>query len=302
MPKILKIILILAVMAGIIAVGVFFVTRAYAIHKIKSGHLTSCRYSYGGGMDGGGWSLAVSRDRKTGVVTFVTTERGAHYLPETKTTYTVDEACLDELQKLVTGYKLYNAEKRPMGPQVMDGATGSFSCMYDNYAMFHFGTYQLLTKRDREGLEKILDYMRSLPAAEGSSEPVTETEPHQLRLSVDGYNLFFDLNESRASEALLAELSDVNGSSKYEFSHYSDNEVIFYPKSRLDVSGCPPAESGKAGTLCYYEPWGNVVFFYDAFSPAEGLFELGSLENPTSSALELLKNMEPGDYYVTQAR
>ena len=44
-----------------------------------------------------------------------------------------------------------------------------------------------------------------------------------------------------------------------EIEDYSTNEKIFYPPCELDTSDSPLATEG-AGTLAYYEPWGDVVF------------------------------------------
>ena len=58
--------------------------------------------------------------------------------------------------------------------------------------------------------------------------------------------------------------------------YYSTNEKIFYPDEALDTSGSPLAQAG-AGTLAYYEPWGDVVFFYGDYNENPSLFELGQV-------------------------
>lgn len=80
----------------------------------------------------------------------------------------------------------------------------------------------------------------------------------------------YQLNDSSAASALLAQLPLT-----LEVDDFSDNEKIFYPPEGLDVAGAPLAESGEAGTLAYYEPWGDVVMFYGPFSPNGALYELG---------------------------
>ena len=42
----------------------------------------------------------------------------------------------------------------------------------------------------------------------------------------------------------------------------------------MDTSNSPLAQAG-AGTLAYFEPWGDVVFFYGDHNENPGLFELG---------------------------
>ena len=59
-----------------------------------------------------------------------------------------------------------------------------------------------------------------------------------------------------------------------EVEDYSINEKIFYTESMLDVSDTPLAAS-SVGTLAYYEPWGDVVFFYGEYDKNASLFELG---------------------------
>lgn len=41
------------------------------------------------------------------------------------------------------------------------------------------------------------------------------------------------------------------------------------------MTDAPLAETGAAGTLAYYAPWGDVVMFYGPFSPNGALYELG---------------------------
>ena len=55
---------------------------------------------------------------------------------------------------------------------------------------------------------------------------------------------------------------------------FGSNEQTFYPPEALDCSDAPLAEGG-AGVLAYYEPWGDVVMFYDGFSGNGSLYELG---------------------------
>ena len=80
----------------------------------------------------------------------------------------------------------------------------------------------------------------------------------------------YELNDSPASDALLAQLPLA-----LEVEDFSDNEKVFYPPEELDVTDAPLAETGAAGTLAYYAPWGDVVMFYGPFSRNGSLYELG---------------------------
>ena len=59
-----------------------------------------------------------------------------------------------------------------------------------------------------------------------------------------------------------------------EVENYSDNEKIFYPPVDLTMTDAVSADA-VTGTLAYYEPWTNVVMFYEDFGSASGLYELG---------------------------
>ncbi len=82
----------------------------------------------------------------------------------------------------------------------------------------------------------------------------------------------YQLNDSSAAEGLLGQLPLT-----LEVGDFSDNEKTFYPPIELDVADAPLAESGEAGTLAYYAPWGDVVMFYGPFSSNDSLYELGRL-------------------------
>ena len=61
-----------------------------------------------------------------------------------------------------------------------------------------------------------------------------------------------------------------------EVEDYSTNEKIFYPPEELACAETPLAMSDtEGGTLAYYEPWGNVVMFYDGYNENSSLYELG---------------------------
>lgn len=61
-----------------------------------------------------------------------------------------------------------------------------------------------------------------------------------------------------------------------EVEDYSTNEKIFYPPRPLEIQDTPVAEGG-AGTLAYYEPWGDVVMFYGDYNANPALYELGQI-------------------------
>ncbi len=105
-----------------------------------------------------------------------------------------------------------------------------------------------------------------------AQSPTKEDEPMQARtieVGANGTTVAFELNESAAAAALLAQLP-----LSVAVEDFSTNEKIFYPPESLDVADAPHAEGG-AGTLAYFAPWGNVVMFYGDYSPNDGLYEMG---------------------------
>ena len=91
----------------------------------------------------------------------------------------------------------------------------------------------------------------------------------QIRIESDTQSIVFRLNNSPAAQSLYDQLPLT-----VEVEDYAGSEKIFYPREKLDVSDTPMAE-GPAGTLAYYEPWGDVAIFYRECGGASGLYELG---------------------------
>lgn len=94
-------------------------------------------------------------------------------------------------------------------------------------------------------------------------------QPRQISVQFGENTVVYALNDGSAADSLYAMLPLTIG-----VEDYSTNEKIFYPDQALDTSDSPLAQAG-AGTLAYYEPWGDVVFFYGDYNENPGLFELG---------------------------
>ena len=90
-----------------------------------------------------------------------------------------------------------------------------------------------------------------------------------INVTCDGQTVSYELNDSAAARGLVEQLPLT-----LEVSPFGSNEQTFYPPESLDCSDAPLAEGG-AGVLAYYEPWGDVVMFYDDFSANGSLYELG---------------------------
>ena len=98
-----------------------------------------------------------------------------------------------------------------------------------------------------------------------------QPETRQIRVTCDGAEAVYELNDSAAADALYAQLPLT-----LPVEDFGTNEKVFYPPDALDTSDTPLA-SGGAGTLAYYAPWGDVVLFYDEYSANSSLYELGRI-------------------------
>lgn len=105
-----------------------------------------------------------------------------------------------------------------------------------------------------------------------NDKKIEEEKENRMKISVnDGsHNIIFELNDSVAANDLYNQLPLT-----VEAENFSSNEKIFYPSNELNIDDTPRANDGGRGVLAYYEPWGDVVMFYDSFSSASGLYELG---------------------------
>ena len=103
----------------------------------------------------------------------------------------------------------------------------------------------------------------------------------KIDVIANGNITVFELNTSPAARDLYAQLP-----LSITVENYGNNEKIFYPPEKLNITGTPMANT-RAGTLAYYAPWGNVVMFYKDFGSAPGLYELGH----TVSGSEHIKMM-----------
>lgn len=111
--------------------------------------------------------------------------------------------------------------------------------------------------------------------AAGPSAPDVDSTDNRLEetmtinVTCNGRAVTYDLNDSAAARGLVEQLPLT-----LEVEPFGGNEQTFYPPEPLDCAGAQLAEGG-AGVLAYYEPWDDVVMFYDDFSGNASLYELG---------------------------
>lgn len=101
----------------------------------------------------------------------------------------------------------------------------------------------------------------------------SEEEDKSMKISVKSsdYEIIYELNNSQAATELYAQLP-----LSTEVEPFGNNEMTFYPPEKLNTSNTPYS-GGEAGSLSYYEPWGDVVLFYAPCNPNNSLYGLGTV-------------------------
>ena len=258
--------------------------------KFNNKELVKCSYSHGGGMLGDVYVITVKKidDNKSQLSI---EESPSHNERIVTTMYDVDSEVFADLKQIMSDYNLYSVSKKGKSPfEVLDGPSTSISYTFEDYDGFRISDYQNLNKKDYEAIQKVRDTILSY----AKGEPTVSIEPHELGLNIDGYNLIYKMNSSKAAEHLV-ELSG-----KYLFDSYNDNGKKFHLEEKLDISDCPLADADSYGVITYYEPTDDVIVFYKEFEAIEGLYVLGELEYASQSAFDLIKNMENKEYYLSK--
>ena len=116
---------------------------------------------------------------------------------------------------------------------------------------------------------------------EETESDISTAEQRQISVQFGENTAVYVLNDGSAADSLYEMLPLT-----VEVEDYSNNEKIFYPEEGLDTTDSPLAQAG-AGTLAYYEPWGDVVFFYGDYNENPGLFELGQIVSGGESVSQM---------------
>ena len=256
--------------------------------------IKNIRYSSGGGMTGGGESSELGR-QKDGTVTLSTRSREWHNTRETGMDYVVDESAFDRFAQIANDYNLLRASKRKDSDLIVYDAPSSslsFTVMkedgsYDLDASFRISDRQELTDHEWEGFRAVATALAELAS---QSEGVEYLEPVTMTIVAAGVQHQFTLNDSAAALD-LAERCPL----EIDIRNLADNQKAFSLDEPLDTSDAVPA-TGAVGSLCYFEPDNEVIFFYKDGEPADGLFELGHMDE--AYLIEYLGDVEPGGAYL----
>lgn len=95
-----------------------------------------------------------------------------------------------------------------------------------------------------------------------------------IRISFNDKNMTATLedNPSARDFASMLPLDDL------VIDNYANNEKISYLPRKLTEEGSGPFGNERPGDLCYYAPWGNLVFFYAGYRWSRGLIRLGRID------------------------
>ncbi len=105
--------------------------------------------------------------------------------------------------------------------------------------------------------------------ANTAQQSIPQTDMQIMVRTAENNEIVFQLNDTPAARSLYDQLPLT-----LPIEDFGGSEKIFYPPQKLDVSDTPMAK-GPAGTLAYYEPWGDVAIYYGVCNGAEGLYALG---------------------------
>ncbi len=133
-----------------------------------------------------------------------------------------------------------------------------------------FDCYEEEAASSEEAVKAWVDELGYACRTEAEEEDKAMTE-RQISVRSGDAEVIYRLNDGNAADSLYEMLPLT-----VEVEDYSTNEKIFYPPEELACVETPLAMSDtEGGALAYYEPWGNVVMFYDGYNENSALYELG---------------------------
>ena len=92
----------------------------------------------------------------------------------------------------------------------------------------------------------------------------------KIRLTFDGQSITGTLDDTPAAREFQAMLPlDLT------IEDYSTNEKIVHLPRKLTTKASGPFDDEQPGDIAYWSPWGNLVFYHDAYSYTAGLVRLG---------------------------
>ena len=254
--------------------------------KFKNEILKSCRYSVGGGMNGGYTIIYLARD-KQGRQYLETRHKNYHYSREITTVYPVAADAFEQVKKRCFEYDMYAASKARMSPfEVLDGDTTTLSFDFEKDG-FRVSDNQMLTAKHKEGIKTIRNYLINCKEGEG----VKTVEPQEMIMRVDGYSLIYHMTpafDSKLDNVLSEKISAVK---------YADKGIILATVKEPDTADALPLNDAAAGNIICEINTGRIIALYQDCHFDGPVYLVADMVSHSTSAYELLQNME-GEYYV----
>lgn len=107
----------------------------------------------------------------------------------------------------------------------------------------------------------------------------------RIRLRCESGETIAALEDNPTTQSLLSQLP-----ATVTFDDYAGSEKIAYFPQDLSTQGAPDGYDPAKGDVACYGPWGNLVFYYQEASYADGIIHMGRVE----SGLEALSSMGAG--------
>ena len=287
---IVVIVIVIAVIAG------FFIWKHFhfelePVKIFEADGLVQLTYSYGGGEDGAMKVMEITRVSEEEAILDVFT-RENYAARQKQSRYHLDVRELEYLQRIIDKYRLDLVPSRGYEEVVvLDAGSGHLKAEYGDGSSFGYSALLEMHPRHHEGTRLLISYLNYLAGGEKPQIPEDSLQLVMETPELPQQELLFMLYQSTAAHELIAQMPQ-----QIDLQKYGSNENIFYPRTQLDCRNLESAEGGS-GVLAYYEPWGDVVIFYDEFMPAEGLYKLGELMGTCE-----LADLQPGNHALYNLR
>ena len=96
----------------------------------------------------------------------------------------------------------------------------------------------------------------------------------KIHIEFDKHSFTATLENNASSQSLIKILP-----LKLTVEDYAQNEKIAYLPGKLPEDGSAPFSDENPGDICYYAPWGNLVFYYASYRYSKGLVRLGRMDS-----------------------
>ena len=104
--------------------------------------------------------------------------------------------------------------------------------------------------------------------------PDTSAETRRLKITVDGNEIYAELEDNATVDSLLEMLPLTQS-----FEDYNSAKKISYLEEKPETENNREAYDPETGYLCLYEPWGNLCFFYGDAGASSGLVPIAHVED-----------------------